>query len=177
MNEAGPEKLVRTARSVERERQNWIVLQSQLVEEHQEVNESMITVTGESAADRFTATTEECEWDQDEAGSTGNDRLKVLNTLCSEDTSQNTATKSSPDSAGVVPKAVCILNGVKPVRTKYDGEKTGDNCQPSVGEMIVRMSPSQPLQTCDKDDTPVPAGDASVAVGIIASLNAVTLDS
>ena len=82
------------------------------------------------------------------------------------------AMKSSPDSAGVVPKAVCILNGVKPVRAKYDGEKTGDNYQPSVGEMIVRMSPPQPLQTCDKDDTPVPAGDASVAVGMIASLNA-----
>ncbi len=134
----------------------------------------MVTVTGQSAADRFTTTTEECEWDQDEAGSTGNDRLKVLNTLCSEDTSQNMAIKSSPDSAGVV---LCILNGVKPVRAKYDGEKTGDNYQPSVWEMIVRMSPPQPLQTWDKDDTPVPAGDASVAVGMIASLNAVTLDS
>ena len=56
MDEVGPEKLVRTAQSVERERQNWIVLQSQLVDEHQEVSESMITVTEESAADRFTST-------------------------------------------------------------------------------------------------------------------------
>ena len=46
MDEVGPEKLARTEQSVERERQNWIVLQSQLVEKHQEVNESMVTVTG-----------------------------------------------------------------------------------------------------------------------------------